>query len=89
MNPGKTSIVDLVWSAMRNGEVYSLADLVNSSGQGLDAVVRVLGFLTRYGFAEQMTRHEMLFRRRAQVLEPSAAMSILQTVIANACAREA
>ena len=45
------NLVDLVWSSMVDREVYSPEDLAESLGQPVGAIVRVLEFLTRYGFS--------------------------------------
>jgi len=82
-------LVDWVWSAMRDGEFYSPSDLANSSGQPIHAVVRVLEFLGRYGFADQVTRRELIFRKVADAPAPGAALRILQAMIEDASAGSA
>jgi len=77
-------LVDVVWSAMIDDELYSLADLANSSGQSTPAVARVLGFLTRYGFAERVTKRELIFRKTLNAPPPGDALRILQTLAGGA-----
>jgi hypothetical protein len=73
-------LVDVIWSAMGDNEFYSPSDLANSSGQKIPAVARVLGFLTRYGFAERVTKHEPIFRKTLNAPPPGDALRILQTL---------
>jgi len=74
-------MVDIVWSAMKDGEFYSPSDLANSLGQPIEEVTRLLEFLTKYEFAQQMSRSEMLFRKLAHVIRPGDALRVLQTVL--------
>jgi len=74
-------VVDLVWSAMRDGEFYSPNDLANSLEQPVESVTRVLEFLKKYKFAEQVTRREMIFRKVGNNPSPSDALRVLQTVL--------
>lgn len=82
------STVDVVWSLMSDGELYSPRDLANSSGQSADSVTRVLEFLKRYGFAEQVTRRESIFRKVAHAPAPGDALRILQTLVNDNSVRE-
>jgi hypothetical protein len=76
-------LVDVVWSAMRDNEFYSPDDLANILGQPLESVARVLEFLKKYRFAEQVTRREMIFRKIANSPRPGDALRILQTVLSD------
>lgn len=76
-------MVDLVWSSMRDGELYSPWDLANWSLQPTDAVTRVLEFLTRYGFAEQVVKRQPLFRKLEDAPDPCEALRILQRMMAD------
>ena len=73
-------LVDVIWSAMRDGEFYSPNDLANSLEQPVESVTRVLEFLEKYKFAEQLSRREMIFRKVANNPSPSDALRVLQTV---------
>ena len=73
-------VVDLIWSAMRDGEFYSPNDLANSLEQPVESVTRVLEFLRKYKFAEQVTRREMIFRKVGGTPSPGDALRVLQTV---------
>ena len=75
--------VDLVWSLMRDGELYTPEDLANTIGQPTDTIVRILEFLTRYKFAERMTRRELIFRKIQTGPSPNEAMKILRMLRAN------
>jgi hypothetical protein len=77
------SAPDSVWQLMRNGEVYSLTDLANVSGQPAHVLVPVLQFLTSYGFAERVTRHEWLFRRLDVPTAPRGTAAALQAVLTS------
>jgi len=68
---------------MRDGELYSPWDLANWSLQPTDAVTRVLEFLTRYGFAEQIAKRQPLFRKLEDVPDPCEALRILQKMITD------
>jgi hypothetical protein len=74
-------MVDLIWSAMQDGEFYSPNDLANSLEQPVESVTRVLEFLKKYKFAEQVTRREMIFRKIANNPSPCDALRVLQTVL--------
>ena len=79
-------MVDLVWSLMRDGEFYSPADLANTLGQTTDTIVRILEFLARYKFAEQMTKRELIFRKAENAPSPGDALRVLRVVLADASA---
>jgi hypothetical protein len=76
-------LVDLVWSAMRDDEFYSPIDLANILGQTVESVARVLEFLKKYKFAEQVTSHEMIFRRITDNPCPRDALGVLQMVLSD------
>jgi hypothetical protein len=76
-------VVDLVWSAMRDGEFYSPNDLANSLEQQVESVTRVLEFLKKYKFAEQVSRREMIFRKKANNPSPGDALRVLQTMLGD------
>jgi hypothetical protein len=76
-------IVDLVWSAMRDDEFYSPNDLANSLKQPVQSVTRVLEFLKKYKFAEQILRREMIFRKVANTPSPGDALRVLQMMIGD------
>ena len=77
-------MIDTIWSAMQGNEFYSPTDLANISGQPSYAVVRVLDFLAKYGFAERLTQREPLFRRLENQVGPGDALRILQTLLGKA-----
>jgi len=77
-------MVDLVWSTMGNDEFYSLADLANSTGYTIDAVTRVLEFLTRYGFADRLTKREPIFKKIANAPAPGDVLRILRAITEDA-----
>lgn len=66
---------------MGDDEFYSPSDLANSLGQPTHAVTRVLEFLTKYGFAERVTRREMIFRKLANAFGPGDALRVLQILL--------
>ena len=74
-------IVDTLWLAMKDGEYYSPSDLANSLGQPIEEVTRVLEFLAKYDFAQQVAKSEMLFRKLAGAIRPGDALRVLQTVL--------
>ena len=76
-------VVDLIWSEMRDGEFYSPNDLANSLEQPVESVTRVLEFLKKYKFAEQVSRREMIFRKKANNPSPGDALRVLQTVLSD------
>jgi hypothetical protein len=81
--PMAFDMVDVIWSAMRDGEFYSPNDLANSLGQPVESVSRVLEFLKKYKFAEQVTRREMIFRKVANNPSPCDALRVLQSVLSD------
>jgi hypothetical protein len=78
-----TNLIDLVWSSMKDGELYSPEDLANWSLQPTEVVARVLGFLTRYGFIEQLAKRQALFRKLADAPDPCSALKVLQRITAE------
>ena len=82
--PMAFDVVDLIWSAMHDNELYSPSDLANSLEQPIETVTRVLEFLDKYKFADQVTRHEMLFRKTAAAFGPGDALRVLQTLLEDA-----
>jgi hypothetical protein len=81
--PMALDLVDLIWSAMRDNEFYSPNDLANILGQPFESVARVLDFLKKYKFAEQVTRREMIFRKVANSPRPGDALRLLQMVLSD------
>jgi len=77
-------MVDMVWSAMGDDDFYSPSDLANTLGQPIETVTRVLEFLKKYKFADQVTRREMLFRKTAAAVGPGDALRVLQTLLEDA-----
>ena len=82
-------VVNLIWSAMHDNELYSPGDLANSLEQPIETVTRVLEFLKKYKFADQVTRREMLFRKTATAVGPSDALRVLQTLLEDTHASDA
>jgi hypothetical protein len=82
-------MVDSVWSAMQKGEFYSPRDLANTLRQPSCTVIRVLEFLARYGFAEQVTRRELIFRKLENDLSPGSALMVLRMLVGDAYASNA
>jgi hypothetical protein len=76
-------LVELVWSAMQEDEFYSPIDLANILGRTVESVGRVLLFLKKYKFAEQVTNHEMIFRRIANNPCLGDALKVLQKVLSE------
>ncbi len=76
-------VVDAVWSAMKDAEYYSLNDLANSLEQPVESVTRVLKFLEKYEFAEQITKSEMIFRKLNSELNPAEILGALYSVLGN------
>jgi hypothetical protein len=74
-------VVDAIWSAMEDDEFYSPSDLANSLEQPIETVTRVLEFLKKYEFADQVTRREMLFRKTSAAVGPGDALRVLQTLL--------
>jgi hypothetical protein len=62
---------------MRKDEFYSPGDLGNILEQPSEAVLRVLEFLPRYGFAHRMTEREWLFTKVKNAPGPGDALRIL------------
>lgn len=81
--PMSLDMVDLVWSQMKTGELYSPDDITNILGQPTDLIVRVLDFLARYKFAEQMSKRELIFRKIPNGPSPGDALKILQMLRSN------
>lgn len=84
-----TNPVDAVWLMMKNAELYSLADLRSVSRQTTDELVPVLEFLTRYGFAERVTRREWLLRRLNVPGAPRGTAAVLQAILASSLSHSA
>jgi lipopolysaccharide biosynthesis regulator YciM len=82
-------VVDTIWSAMHDNELYSPSDLANSLEQPIETVTRVLEFLKKYKFADQITRREMLFRKTAATVGPGDALRVLQTLLEDTHASDA
>jgi hypothetical protein len=76
-------IVDTVWSSMRKDEFYSPRDLANILGQPSEAVLRVLEFLSRYGFAHRVTEREWLFTKVMNAPGPGDALRILGALVGD------
>jgi hypothetical protein len=74
-------LINAVWSAMRVGEYYGPADLANRLGQPAEAVGRVLEFLAKYGFADQLTKHEIIVRKLPNGMRPGDALTVLQKLM--------
>ena len=77
-------MVEFVWSSMRDGELYSPADLANTLEQQTDTIVRILEFLATYKFIERMTKRELIFRKIPTGPSPNEAAKILRMLRANA-----
>jgi lipopolysaccharide biosynthesis regulator YciM len=82
-------LVDTIWSAMHDNELYSPSDLANSLEQPIETVTRVLEFLKKYKFADQVTKREMLFRKVTGTLDPGDALRVLQTLLEDTHASDA
>ena len=78
------NLVDSVWVTMRESEFYSPSDLSNTLGEPTEAIVRILEFLTRYGFAQKVTKRELIFRKVVNVPSPGDTLRILRTVAEDA-----
>jgi hypothetical protein len=74
-------MIDTIWSAMQEDEFYSPSDLANILRQPPYVVMRVLGFLEKYGFAERLTKRELIFRRLENRLGPSDALKALRMLV--------
>jgi len=81
-------MVNTVWSAMQQNEFYSPSDLANILGQPSPAVVRVLEFLAKYGFAERVTRRELIFRRLENEPSPGDALNVLRMLLGDVDAHD-
>ena len=77
-------LVDMVWSAMRESEFYSPTDLSNTVGEPTTEIVRVLEFLARYGFAERVTKRELIFKKATNAPSPADTLRILRVVTVDA-----
>lgn len=82
-------LVDTVWSTMEDGEFYSPEDLANSLKQPTETVTRVLEFLKKYKFADQVTRREMIYRKTAATVGPGDTLRVLQTLLGDTNASDA
>ena len=74
-------MIDTIWSTMHENEFYSPSDLANILGQPSYVVVRVLEFLVKYGFAERLTKRELIFRRLHNKLAPGDALRALRMLL--------
>jgi len=74
-------LINDVWSAMRVGEYYGPTDLANRLGQPAEAVGRVLEFLAKYGFADRLTKHEIIVRKLPNGMRPGDALKVLQELM--------
>jgi len=82
--PLTLDMIDTIWSAMHENEFYSPSDLANVLGQPSYVVVRVLEFLVKYGFAERVTKRELIFRRLENRLAPGDALGALRMLLGEA-----
>ena len=73
-------LVDTVWSALRESEFYPSNDLSNTLGEPTEAILRILEFLARYGFAQKVIKRESIFKKVEKVPRPGDALRILRTV---------
>ena len=73
----------MVWSAMEFGEFYSPDDLANSLEQPVESVTRVLQFMKKYEFADQISKREMIFRKITKDPSPGELLRALQTALHN------
>ena len=81
--------VDLLWSMMRDGELYSPADLANMLGQPIDTIDRILEFLARYKFIERIIERESIFKKIPAGPSPAEAVTILRILRANVALNDA
>ena len=86
--PMTLDMVNTVWSVMHEDELYSPSDLANMLGQPFHAIARVLEFLEKYGFVEQVTKRELIFKRLESEVSPGDTLKVLQTLLADAGARD-
>jgi DNA-binding transcriptional MocR family regulator len=82
-------MIDLVWSLMRDKELYSPADLANILGQSTDTIVRIFEFLAKHKFVERVTKNELIFRKIPAGPSPGEAVKILRMLRANAATNKA
>jgi len=82
-------LVDTVWSAMMDGELYSLNDLTNTLERSSEGITRVLEFLIKYGFLERITTRELIFRKLPKDVSPGDALRVLQTIVQVADVKDA
>ena len=82
-------MIDTIWSVMQESEFYSPSDLANILDQPTFAVVRVLEFLAKYGFAERVTKREMIFRRSGNKLSLGDALTVLRMLLGDTDAHDA
>ncbi len=75
------ALIDSIWARMACGEFYSVNDLARSLAEPPEAVSRVLGFLSSYGFLEQFTRDELVFRKLSEYQSPKFAIELLRLVV--------
>ncbi len=75
------ALIDSVWARMACGEFYSVNDLAKSLDKPPETVGRVLAFLGSYGFIEQLTRHELVFRKLSEYQSPKFAIELLRLVV--------
>jgi Mn-dependent DtxR family transcriptional regulator len=77
-------MIDTIWYTMQEDEFYSPSDLANILRQPPYVVVRVLEFLEKYGFAERVTKRELIFRRLENKLGPRDALKALRMLLGEA-----
>lgn len=82
-------MVHAVRPVMEDNELYSPSDLASILEQPIERVTRVLEFLKRYNFADQITRREMLFRKTAATVGLCDALRVLQKSLGDAHAIDA
>lgn len=76
-------LIDSVWAAMTDNELYSAEDLANASQQPTGVVSRVLEFLTKYGFTEKLVKHQPLYRKLVDSRDPAESLTYLQRIVSN------
>jgi len=74
---------------MRPGEYYTILDLANASGEGIDVVTRELSLLCDHGLIERLAESVALFRRRqrSHFLDPEEKRELL-TLLADQLVEE-
>jgi hypothetical protein len=77
-------MIDTIWYTMQEDEFYSPSDLANILGQPPYVVVRVLEFLVKYGFAQRLTKRELIFTRLENKLGPGDALRALRMLLGEA-----